>query len=358
MNRRRHNLLWLLAAVLLLVLAALVQRWCGTAEPVTVRPPPELPRAMRPAESRRMTAREVLQPTLSGPQPERRRDPVLRALAAPESGTAVVFEANALRHSPVGQLLLDCLESSVEGHDAGQSPLDEIRALGIDPLKDLDRVGIGEDTVVLSGDFSRAKWDAMPGLESSVPYGDSSQIRSFRIDADGGTGPVLATWGNQLAFVAPSKTAAMATLDRIEGRSPSGPLLSDDQAYGDMYGVLTGSTLGRMFGPDDGPLAAQLQAAASSIELHLDATRDVGLVADVKGDDASRLQDLGKAVGGALAMARGRAVASGDTDTAELLEYARVVPGEKLSLELAIPFEEVRKRLAFCGRGERTDAGP
>jgi hypothetical protein len=356
-DRRRRNFLWLLSALVLLALAGLVQRACGTGVPLAERPAPELPRGMRPAETQRMTQREVLQPTLTGPKPERRRDPVLRALVAPGAGTAVVFEANALRHSPLGQLLLDCLDASMEDVDGGQSPLEQIRALGIDPLKDLDRVAFGDDDlVVLSGDFSRAKWDAMPGLDSPEAYGSASQIRGLQGDADGGQ--VLATWGNQLAFFAPSREAAIATLDRIEGRSPSGQLLGDDQAYGDMYGVLSGSALQKMFGSDDGPLGAQLRAATRSVELHLDASHDVGLVADMSGDDASQLSDLGKTLGGALAVARAKAVATGDNETAEFLEYAQVVPGQKLSLELAIPLEAVKKRLAFCGRGPRADAGP
>jgi hypothetical protein len=83
----------------------------------------------------------------------------------------------------------------------------------------------------------------------------------------------------------------------------------------------------------------------------------VALVADVSGDDAHKLEDLGKTLGGALALARAEARARGDTDTAELLGFARVAPshGTSLSLEVALPLEAVAKRLAFC-RGE-ADAG-
>jgi hypothetical protein len=359
MKRRRSPLWWLLAAFVLLALGALVKRACGSTPEIAERPAPELPRAMRPSESQRMTQRQVLPTGLMSQRPERHRDPVLSALSAPDAGTALVFEANALRHSPVGQLLLDCLAtSSMEGLDGGVSPLEEIRALGLDPLQDLDRVALGDDGVVLSGDFSRVRWDTLFGSDGGEPYGSSSQIRSLGALEDGGVTSALAIWGNQLVLIAPTRAAAMATVDRIEGRSPIGQLLSDDQAYGDMYGVVSGAALGQMLGPTDSPVTAQLQSAARSVELHLDATRDVGLVATVTGDNSAQLQDLGKTLGGSIALARARAVMSGDTVAAELLEYAQVTPGsEKLNLEMAVPFEVLQSMLAFCSRGAKGDAG-
>jgi hypothetical protein len=77
----------------------------------------------------------------------------------------------------------------------------------------------------------------------------------------------------------------------------------------------------------------------------------------VSGEDARKLEDLGKSLGGALALARAQARAQGDADAAELLGFAKVSPthGNALSLEVALPLEAVAKRLAFC-RGD-TDAG-
>lgn len=93
------------------------------------------------------------------------------------------------------------------------------------------------------------------------------------------------------------------------------------------------------------------------MELHLDARRDVALVADVSGEDPGKLEDLGKTLGGALALARAEARARGDTEAAELLGYARVSPthGNAFSLEVALPLEVVARRLAFCRGG--ADAG-
>lgn len=352
MKPRRRPLLWLLAALVLLTLAALVKRGCEDAPEVASRPPPAFPRAMRPAESQRMTARGVLPQRL---QPGHHRDPVLSALSAPDAGMALVFEANALRHSPVGGLLLDCLASA----DGGASPLDELRQLGVDPLKDVDRVAVGDGTLVVTGDFSRAQWNALFGMGSVEPYGDGSQIRTLQGPEDGGPPAIFATWGDHLVLLAGTREAAMAALDRIEGRAPVGQLLSDTQAYGDVYGVLDGAALSQVLGPADSPLATQLQAAARSMEIHLDATHDVDAVATVSGDDATQLADLGRTLAGGLAAARAKALLSGDTSTAELLEYAEVVPGrEKFNLEMALPFPALESMLAFCSQRGGADGGP
>jgi hypothetical protein len=346
--------------VVLFVLAAVVARGCGAPEEEARRQPPELPRRLRPAEVHRMEQRQTLPATPAVAQrPPRQRDPVLSALAAPEAGTALVFEANALRNSPVGQLLLDCLEAQ-GSRDGGPGPLEELRALGIDPLQDVDRVAMGDEGVVVSGNFARVNWDQILGdAGAATRYGSAGQLRSLPGPSDAGSGPVLATWGNQMVIIAPDEAAARASLDRVEGRAEPGQVLRDDQAYGDVYGVVGGGRLSGLFGGSETGLGAQLRDTARSVELHLDATRDVGLVAQVKGDDPSRLQDLGKALGGALVGARAQAIASGDAEAAELFDYARVVPGtENFQLEVAVPLEYLQAKLAFCGRPGKGDAGP
>jgi hypothetical protein len=355
MERRRSPVWWLLAALVLLGLAALVQRACGTAPAILQLPPPQLPRVMRPAESKRMAERQVL---TRPPQAQRHRDPVLSAVSAPGTSAAMVFEANALRNSPVGQLLLDCL-GSLDEPDGGPSlALGKLREQGLDPLQDLDRVAFADRNVVVSGDFSRVNWNTLLASTTAEPYGEEGHLHSTHTGAVGAEGPVFGSWGTQLLVMAPSRGAAMAVLDRIEGRSPTGPLLSDNQAYGDMYGVLTGVALSSVFGPPNTPLSAQVQSAARSVELHLDATRDVGLVATVTGDDPGQLQDLGRALGGAIALERSQAVLTGDTMAAELLEYAQVTTaGGKVDVEVAVPFEVLRKLLASCGRKATVDAG-
>src|SRR5215471_1388076 len=80
------------------------------------------------------------------------RDPVLRALP-PAGKTALVIEASAIRNSPLGELLIQCMARG--GDDAFDRFRDEA---GIDLLTDLDRVAISEEGMIFSGNFKNARW--------------------------------------------------------------------------------------------------------------------------------------------------------------------------------------------------------
>ena len=269
-----------------------------------------------------MLSRLVPQPDAGTARPAEVRDPVLTALAAGGSGTAMVLEVNALRNSPIGELLLRCL---AEREGRGNA-LAALQQMGIDPLRDIDRVGITEHGIVVSGDFRRANWEGLLGSAAGARYGEGGQVTTVAPRADGGATLVATRWGDSLLHLGDSEEDARRVLDAIEGRGPAPrPLLTPEQSYGELYGVVTGPDLAQLMGGSEGWSAA-LADAASRMELHLDARRDVALVADVAGDDPTKLADLGKTLGGALAVARAQARASGDTETAELLGYARVSP--------------------------------
>ncbi len=348
----RRRWLWLLAASLLVIAAAWLVHLPEPAGTVT-RPDVPMPRELRPSERQRMLSRLIPQPDAGTARPAVVRDPVLTALAAGGSGTAMVLEVNALRNSPIGELLLRCL---AEREGRGNA-LAALQQMGIDPLRDIDRVGITEHGIVVSGDFRRANWEGLLGSATGARYGEGGRVTSVAPRADGGATLVATRWGDSLLHLGDSEEDAHRVLDAIEGRGPAPrPLLTPEQSYGELYGVVTGPDLAQVMGGSEGWSAA-LADAASRMELHLDARRDVALVADVAGDDPTKLADLGKTLGGALAVARAQARASGDTETAELLGYARVTPthGGTISLEVALPLEAVARRLAFC-RGD-ADAG-
>lgn len=349
----RRRWLWLLAAALLVVAAALLVR-IPEARPPLERPQVEMPRRLRSEERQRMLSRLTRPPVDAGAaRPAELRDPVLAALSAGGGRSGVVLELNALRNSPLGELLLQCLAQ----REGGGNALEALQRLGIDPLRDLDRVGITEHGVVISGDFRRANWEGLLGSAAGAAYGDRGQITVVAPRSEGGQTLVATRWGDSLLHLGTSEDDAHRVLDSLEGRGPAPrPLLSPEQTYGELYGVVSGPDLARTVGGSERWTAA-LADAASRVELHLDARRDVALVADVSGEDIGKLEDLGKTLGGALALARAQARAGGDEDAAELLGFARVSPthGNGLSLELALPLEVVGRRLAFC-RGE-PDAG-
>nr|WP_305071217.1 hypothetical protein [Myxococcus sp. RHSTA-1-4] len=284
----------------------------------------------------------------------RPQDPLLAALPRGAGRTAVVIEANALRHSPIGELLLDCMM-----RDGGKE-LDEFRKKsGVDPLQDLDRLVITDQGMMLSGNFANAKFQELMGDAVSMDYGQGARVyepgETIVTGPDGNTSsvhrrPAVGIWNNQLFMVGQNPDDVKAAIDRVEGRGPDEPpTIPEGSTYGEMYGVLSVEHLARLLPPDQAELAQRLRDVAQNVELHVDATSDVALVAEVRGKDKDQVTDLGKSLGAALSLARMRAQAEGEKEMAQLLDFARVQPdGSSFKLEMAVPLSVIQERLAFC----------
>ncbi len=359
--RRRF---WLVAAVVLFALAAAFMLYGqddGGQETPEVEV--ELPRRMRETEKQRLQGRRTLPalpPTEEGQPPPRPRDPLLAALPQGRGRTAVVLEANALRHSPVGELLLTCVNGR------GRRGLDEVKAkAGVDPLQDFDRIVVTPDGMMVSGHFGEARWDELFRDGHRQSYGEKGQIFEQpprrNVLPNGQTREsrraVLGVWDNQLVVFGEDAAQVKQALDRVEGRAEGGdPVIREEQTFGEIYGVLSTDDLLRIV-PDVQPqLVEQFRRAGAQMELHVDARSDVGVVARVTGTDAQQLEDLGKTLGGALALGRLQAQQQGDERLASLLELARVDPrGDSFNLELALPLAFLEKQLAGCR--ESVDGG-
>ncbi|MCP3100336.1 hypothetical protein LZ198_15820 [Myxococcus sp. K15C18031901] len=371
MEKRQKRKLWLGVAGLLFALAALLMFTGQGEESRPEAPKVEFPRRMRAPERERAERRrtQVAPPPVDAgtaeKEPARPRDPLLAALPRGKGKTAVVIEANALRHSPIGALLLDCLM-----RDGGKQ-LDEFRkASGVDPLQDLDRLVVTDEGMMLSGNFENAKFKELLGERTSFDYGESARVYepgdTTVPQKDGTTvrrrgGGSIGTWNNQLLVVGESPDEVKAAIDRVEGRGgDEPPLLTENSTYGEMYGVLSVEHIARLFPPEQAQLAERLRAVAQNVELHMDASSDVALVAEVTGANSSEVEDLGKSLGAALSLARLQAQAGGDKkdkDLAQLLDFAKVRPdGDSFTLEMAVPLSIIQERLAFCREGRKEEA--
>lgn len=347
--------LLLAAAVVLTILAAW---WASLGDP----PPPqvravEFPQRMRPEEEARAERRRTIAAppraasVADGPAPaEAPRDPLLRALTAPKGELVVVAEANALRHSPIGERLVDCF-----GRKARRE-LDQFRdELGIDPLEDVDRIALDGANILVSGTFGKARWDKGEWSKDRV-FGDAGRILS-KGDRS------LAVWRDEIILFAPGGEADLeAAIDRIEGRAQAAPALSEGDSYGDAYGRIPVDGLVELLGADQPALAEKLKAAARSVDLHVDASHDLAFTVDVPGESSAAMSDLADAVSGALTLARLQAKASGQDEFAELLGFAGVRRGDGgFSLDLAVPLELMERHLgAICPPEEdaKAAAGP
>lgn len=355
--RRRYG--WLVAAVVLFAGAAwLMLRGEEEDKVSTAKDRVSMPKRQDAddralAEQRRTWvipfAADAGTPTVAQVTP---RDPLFTAILAKKGESAVVLEANAIRHSKIGDLLIACMNRS--------GGLDRFTTqTGVNPLQDVDRVAAFEKGVIVSGNFDNAKWSQMLQAGGDAKqYGDHATLfqrgpNGMRALRDGGSAydpSTVVNWKNQMVAYAEDEESAKQIVDRLEGRAPSEePLLNDSMAYGEVYGVVSAKMLAELL-PDDQPALKQtLEESASRIELHADTMSDVGIVADVEGPDADKVKDLGKSLGAALAIGRMQAAAEGKDDVAELMDLAKVVTREgQFRVELALPMEMLEKRLAFC----------
>ena len=346
---RRHR--WIALAALLLAATALLLSLGEDAPAPAARREVAYPKWFDGPDHERQQARATLAlppaaggapaptPGGAGPdEPSGLRDPFLVSLPVKEGGLVVVFEANALRHSRLGERFIACLEAD---HPGDLAKLE--RESGVDPLKDLDRVAFLEDAVVLSGHFQHVRWDRLGG--APLAYG-----REGRVYRDGGEW--IAAWRDQLIVVSSSEEGVHRAIDQLEGRAPVPPSgIDENLTYGEVYGVVPGASARRLLGGDERGIGAKLASLASRIELHVDAMQDVAAVVRVQGTDVDGLEDLAKTIGGALAVARIKAQAEDDRELADLLENAEVeLGGAGFSLQLAVPADRLERWFADCER--------
>ncbi|ATB32860.1 hypothetical protein [Melittangium boletus] len=358
MQRRRG--MWLVFAGGLFGLAA----WLMVSGQGEVEAPPpakvEFPRWLRPEERQRAERRRTyMAPPVAatadaGMEPARPKDPVLAALPRGKGKSAMVIEANALRHSPLGEMLLECLMRQ------GSDDLEKFKQqTGVDPLQDLDRMVITEDGVILSGNFGdpRLKQVLQGRAPTNYDYGTGGRLFEPALEQTLEDGSrrrnrisPIGMWNDQMLVFGRSPDEVKQILDRVEGRGPDEPPVIDEgKTYGEMYGVLSVEQLQKLLPPDQKELAAKLAEVAENVELHVDASSDFAMTARVNGADPAKVTDLGKSLGGALSLARMKAQTEGDTKLAQLLDFAKVRPdGESFNLEMAVPLDAIKKQLTFC----------
>jgi hypothetical protein len=337
--------------VLLIACAALLMRVGeGDPKPKQVRDRVDIPRRASEEDKSRMARRQTLEPMLppkvdagEAPRPARPRDPVLAALGGDFKKGAFVIEANAVKNSPIGDLLVECITSADDG-----ARLKRMRErTGIDPLTQLDRVAVTDEMVVFSGNFADLKTDTLGSAPTQ--FGDSAQLYQLT-RRDGGAGSTMATWGGQLIAMGDDPEQLKQTIERIEGKRPVEPGgLTDQQAYGEIYGVLSPEALAEIVGEENPELAERLGQVAQRVELHVDTTGDVGLAARIEATNPADAKEMTKALGAAMSLARLKAKADGKDDMADLLDMGKVVAdGSGFRLEAGVPQQWIENALRRC----------
>ncbi len=336
---------WLIVAALLFGGAAWLMSGSEEEKKTGHEKKVSLPRYMTPDERKRNTERQTL-PAVAA-LPAQVRDPVLAAMPTEIKSGAVVIEANAIRNSDLGNLMIECVFT-------GQTDvLSQMKDAGFDPLNNLDRVAVADDAVMLTGDFSKTDFGALMGMKHQKQFGTSSELYAKALP-DGGTGGQMGLWKGQVMVLGDTQEDVTTVLDRLDGKmDPTARrVLTEADAYGEVYGVIKPGMIAQGLSEESPALAKLLEEAASSIKLHADVSHDVGVVADIAGSDPTKTQDLRKALGTALTLAKLQAEAKGNKGAAEVLGFARVAQAQNNSadfhLEAGLPYEFLEKQLKKC----------
>lgn len=342
--------IWLGVFVVLLALSAwLMSR--GDKEKPTVRPPKlEFPHHASPEEHKRNDERRTLPPLPTNEEEgfRRKRDPMLVALPVDPKRSAMVFEVDALKESPIMKTWLDCMLSR-DGREVADMDRFKER-LGIDPLEDIDRVAVSSEKLILmQGSMEKATFDTETWTKRS--YGEKGAIYTNPVN-----GRVMGTWGADMMMLSGTPDSAEAiedAIDRLESTDPAQkPILNDWQAYGDVYGVMSPDDLAKMLPREQAALAERIKSMVQHVDFHADAADDVAMVAEVQGSQAGEMEDLAKSFGAALAVGRIKAQEEGDEKLAQLLDYAKVKPhGGAFSVDVALPYE-LLKELGPCRKDD------
>lgn len=273
------------------------------------------------------------------------RDPLLRAFGAGENQSILVFEANAIRHSALGEGFLNCLGENIQGDITKFQ-----NELGINPLEDLDRMAMGDNTVMFSGHFDNFKW---PELFEASPeeYGNNALIFTENPDPekpDQDLTQRVALWNNELLIVGKNREDIENTIDTLEGRKAMNSIpLRESETYGEAYGTISTQLLEKLIPEDAGSLKDEILKVVSGVELHTNAMSDLAISAQLSSDgDIDGLSDLGRSMGGALSLALAAARLQGDDELAQLLEFAKITDNNgELSLDLALPEDYLKRHL-------------
>ncbi len=262
-------------------------------------------------------------------------DPMLVALSP--GPTNMVIEANAIANSPLGELLLGCMDARAK------AKFEEMKKeLGIDPLQNLDRIAMGENNQFLfSGHFKDLNLDLFAKDAKLEPYGDNAQI------VERG-GEVMGFWNDQMVVVGESIEDVQTSIDRLEGRVEAKPTLPSSMQYGEAYGHVNTRFLASLLG--DPTIKERLDQVVQQIEFHVDTQEAVAMVFSVKGDDPERLDELARSLGSLMALSRVRAKAEGDEKLDQLLKSAKVSGrgGRSFDMRLAVSMDFLRKNLSGC----------
>lgn len=333
--KKRTPLVLVGLAALFLVVAALLSRGSTSTKPVDAGPAGSVAKreeVIFPRNDRRPRKPRGALADAQVPAEKQKQtlDAMQRALLPPGGRGAVFVEVNAIRHTPLVEKILKCREA--EMFDGLNDMKNE---LGIDPMEDLDRVGIMPNVVAASGFFTNLTVPAELG--EGATYGKSGRI--YKAKGEEGEDLYLARVGDDLLLTSPDEASLKQAIDRAEGTGAVGDPLPAELSRSELYGTMDGSFARDILASSDSPEARRLAEAIASSTMRMNVGENVAASFDVEGRTPEEGEQLRKAVTAALALGRARATQEGETELAALLDQAMVQEQQDgaFGLDVAVP---------------------
>jgi hypothetical protein len=268
-------------------------------------------------------------PVLEVPE---RVNAAIRATAGGDEQT--VIRVRDLGATPLAEKMLRCMGEKRRA--AGdETPLFERarRDLGVDPLRDVETVAVGDDLMAMGGAFGALK---APAGMKAVPWADGVE----RFVADDGAfaegGELLLKVRDHTLLMARDEAAARRAIERIEGREPVGDLVDPGPSH--IRSRLSGAVIGGLFGGGLGD-PELLGRVAQGADLRVLVDDRISASLDIEAGDGERARELRSAMKAGLTMLRQDAVAKDHPLAEAMLDKARFldVDGETVKLDVGLP---------------------
>ncbi len=352
--RDKKTVLWIVVAAVVFLCAAAALSRCsddaakpGVAADGMMKPKVVFPRDdARRKKARQLSNLDTEKPKDARPSPP--KDGLMKAVGGGGDG-AMFAEVNAIRHSELVTKIMKCRQEEATNQLAKMKS-----KLGVDPTEDLDRIGFDDEVLAASGFFENLKMPAELG--EGTAYGDGARIWKLpREQDDEGKETFAAKVGDDLMVMGDDEAQVRAAIDRAEGRGAVGPAIEESLMKSEVYGTLSPELVKSFLANQNDPISQKIADSVTGGTVRMNIDEHVKLSLDLTAADEATGEDLGKAVGGALAMVRKQALDSGDQELAWLLEQARVLPqgGGKFGVDLAVPGEFVLDKMGCDKEGNK-----
>jgi hypothetical protein len=280
--------------------------------------------------------KEVRPPPTPAPA-AKKQDPMTSFVLAPGSGAALI-QVNALFNTPLFERLRQCLPEQFRA-------LDKMgRTLGVDLAYDVDRIGLSQEGVAMSGFF-----EGKPLAESMIgPGADRAEYRGATIFTR--NGHCAAQQGNLVVSSQQQGGDCRALIDRALAPTPAN---AGDELYGDVF--MRSDLAGLRDAADVPPAMHALLDGLEGITLRANVWDSVALTVEAAPRSGRSPSELAQMALGAMALVKGQ-LEEDQVELQTLAELAKVsTESGKLELNLALPAQDLFDRFHFpC---EKRDGG-